>query len=65
VSHPEGASFGPYLSVEDIAENWDRIRDVSLPNELDGEAMVWGVQAYTARLKGLAAQLQTTGSTNV
>jgi len=67
VSHTEGegASFGPYPSVEDIAENWDRIRDVSLPNELDGEAMVWGVQAYTARLKDLAAQLQTTESTNV
>jgi NAD(P)-dependent dehydrogenase (short-subunit alcohol dehydrogenase family) len=65
VSHTEGASFGPHPSVEDIAENWDRIRDVSLPNELDGEAMVWGVQAYSARLKDLAAQLQTTESTNV
>lgn len=57
VSHTEGADFGPYPSVEDISGNWERIRDGSLPNELDGEAMVWGVQAYSARLKDLAAQL--------
>ena len=65
VSHTEGASFGPYPSVEDIVGNWDRTRDVSLPNELDGEAMVSGVKAYSARLKDLAAQLQTTEPTNV
>lgn len=58
ISHTEGASFGPHPTVEDIAGNWDRIRDGSLPNELDGEAMAWGVKAYSARLQDLAAQLQ-------
>jgi NAD(P)-dependent dehydrogenase (short-subunit alcohol dehydrogenase family) len=63
ISHTEGAMFGPHPTVEDIAGNWARIRDHSLPNELDGEAMAWGVQAYSARLKALAAELQTAGST--
>lgn len=57
VSRTEWADVGPCPSVEDIAANWEPIRDGSLPNELDGEAMVWGVQAYSARLKDLAAQL--------
>jgi len=59
ISHTEGATFGPHPTVEDVAENWDRIRDTSLPNELDGEAMAWGVRAYSARLKALAAELET------
>lgn len=33
--------------------------------ELDGEAMAWGVRAYSTRLKDLAAPLQTTEPTNV
>jgi hypothetical protein len=49
------------IRVEDVAANWDRIRDHSLPNELDGEAMAWGVKAYSTRLKALAAELQTAG----
>jgi NAD(P)-dependent dehydrogenase (short-subunit alcohol dehydrogenase family) len=64
ISHTEGAIFGPYPTVEDVAGNWDRIRDGSLPNELDGEAMAWGVKAYSARLQDLAAQLQTAESTS-
>ena len=43
ISHTEGATFGPNPTVEDIAANWDSIRDGSLPNELDGQAMAWGV----------------------
>ena len=39
ISHTEGATFGPHPTVEDVAANWDRIRDHSLPNELDREAM--------------------------
>jgi NAD(P)-dependent dehydrogenase (short-subunit alcohol dehydrogenase family) len=62
VSHTEGATFGPYPRVEDIANNWTDIRGATLPNELDGEAMAWGVKAYSARLQALAAQLQTSGS---
>jgi NAD(P)-dependent dehydrogenase (short-subunit alcohol dehydrogenase family) len=58
ISHTEGATFGVQPSVEDIAGNWDRIRGGSLPNELDGEAMAWGVRAYSGRLQALAAQLQ-------
>jgi hypothetical protein len=65
ISHTEGATFGPHPSVEDIAGNWELIRDGSLPNELDGEAMAWGVKAYSARLQGLAAQLRDAESTNV
>jgi NAD(P)-dependent dehydrogenase (short-subunit alcohol dehydrogenase family) len=65
ISHTEGATFGPHPTVEDIAKNWDQIQDLPLPNELDGEAMVWGVQAYSSRLKALAAQLQTAEPTNV
>jgi len=41
-------------TVEDIAGHWDRIRDGSLPNELDDEAMAWGVKAYSTRLRLLA-----------
>jgi hypothetical protein len=59
ITHTEGATFGPHPSVEDIAGNWDLIRDGSLPNELDGEAMAWGVKAYSARMQDLAAQLAT------
>jgi hypothetical protein len=62
ISHTEGATFGPHPKVEDIASNWADIRAGSLPNELDGEAMAWGVQAYSTRLQALAAQLQTSGS---
>ena len=58
ISHTEGATFGPHPTVEDVAANWDLIRDRSLPNELDGEAMAWGVNAYSSRLKALAAELQ-------
>jgi hypothetical protein len=65
ISRTEGATFGPHPSVEDIAGNWELIRDGSLPNELDGEAMAWGVKAYSARLQGLAAQLRDAESTNV
>ena len=46
MSHTEGATFGPNPTTEDVAANWDQIRDRSLPNELDGEAMAWGVQAF-------------------
>jgi NAD(P)-dependent dehydrogenase (short-subunit alcohol dehydrogenase family) len=60
ISHTEGTTFGPHPSVEDIADNWASIRDGAPPNELDGEAMAWGMQAYSARLQALAAQLQTT-----
>jgi len=59
ISHTEGATFGPHPTVEDVAANWDRIRDTSLPNELDGEAMAWGVKTYSTRLKALAAELET------
>jgi NAD(P)-dependent dehydrogenase (short-subunit alcohol dehydrogenase family) len=59
ISHTEGATFGPHPTAEDIASNWEQIRDSSLPNELDGEAMAWGVQAYSTRLKALAAELET------
>jgi len=51
--------------VEVIAGNWELVRDGSLPNELDGEAMAWGVKAYSTRLLELAAQLQDAESTNV
>jgi NAD(P)-dependent dehydrogenase (short-subunit alcohol dehydrogenase family) len=63
ISHTEGATFGPYPTVEDVASNWGEIRDTSLPNELDGEAMAWGVQAYSTRLKALAAELETAPAT--
>jgi hypothetical protein len=42
--------------------NWEVIRGGSPPNELDGEAMAWGVKAYSTRLKSLAAELLTAGS---
>lgn len=65
ISHTEGATFGPHPTVEDIAANWQEIRDGSVPNELDGEAMAWGVKAYSKRLQGLAAQLDSADSTSV
>jgi hypothetical protein len=54
ISHTEGATFGPHPKVEDIASNWADIRAGSLPNELNGEAMAWGVQAYSTRLRSMA-----------
>jgi NAD(P)-dependent dehydrogenase (short-subunit alcohol dehydrogenase family) len=63
ISHTEGVSF-PYPTLEDVVSNWDRIRDDSLPNELDGEAMAWGVKTNAARMNALAAQLQPAGSAN-
>jgi NAD(P)-dependent dehydrogenase (short-subunit alcohol dehydrogenase family) len=62
ISHTEGATFGPHPRVEDVAGNWDRIRGGSPANELDGEAMAWGVRAYARRLKTLAAELETAES---
>jgi NAD(P)-dependent dehydrogenase (short-subunit alcohol dehydrogenase family) len=63
ISHTEGVCF-PYPTVEDVVANWDSIRDGSLPNELDGEAMAWGVKTNAARMNALAAQLQTADSAN-
>jgi NAD(P)-dependent dehydrogenase (short-subunit alcohol dehydrogenase family) len=62
ISHTEGATFGPHPTAEDNVENWAAIRGGSIPNELDGEAMAWGVKAYSTRLQALAAQLLTAGS---
>ncbi|CDO88661.1 hypothetical protein AWC29_07630 [Mycobacterium triplex] len=64
IAHTGGATFGPHPTIEDVAGNWDRIRDRSLPNELDGEAMAWGVRAYSARLQALALELQMVPPTN-
>jgi NAD(P)-dependent dehydrogenase (short-subunit alcohol dehydrogenase family) len=63
ISHTEGVSF-PYPTVEDVVSNWDGIRDDSLPNELDGEAMAWGVKTNAARINAIAAQLEPAGSAN-
>jgi NAD(P)-dependent dehydrogenase (short-subunit alcohol dehydrogenase family) len=62
ISHTDGATFGPHPTVEDIADNWELVREGSLPNELDGEAMAWGVKAYSTRLQALAAELMSAGS---
>jgi NAD(P)-dependent dehydrogenase (short-subunit alcohol dehydrogenase family) len=64
IAHTEGATFGPHPSLEDIAGHWEQIRERALPNELDGEAMVWGVQAYSARLQALALELQPAAPTS-
>ena len=48
-------SFGPHPTVEDIAGKLGTDpRTAELPNELDGEAMAWGVKAYSTRLQDLA-----------
>jgi NAD(P)-dependent dehydrogenase (short-subunit alcohol dehydrogenase family) len=62
ISHTEGATFGPHPTVEDVSDGWDSIGGGSLPNELDGEAMAWGVRAYSSRLQALATALTQTAA---
>jgi hypothetical protein len=64
ISHTEGMAFGPHPTVEDVVAGMPDIRAGAPPNELDGEAMAWGVKAYSTRLGELAAQLQTADATN-
>jgi NAD(P)-dependent dehydrogenase (short-subunit alcohol dehydrogenase family) len=58
ISHTEGATFGPHPTVDDVVGGWDAIRGGTVPNELDGEALAWGVRAYTPRLAVLAEELK-------
>jgi NAD(P)-dependent dehydrogenase (short-subunit alcohol dehydrogenase family) len=60
ITHTEGATVGPYPTLDDVVAHWGHIRGTgSLPNELDGEALVWGSRAFGPKLEPLAAQLRT------
>ncbi len=66
VTHTDGATVGPNPSVDDVVEHWEQIRGVgSLPNELDGEALVWGSRAFGPKLEPLAAQLRSAAAKNI
>ena len=51
ISHSDGTLLGLEPTVEDVAANFDEIRGAgTVPNEVDGEALVWGLQSFAPRL---------------
>jgi len=53
ISHTDGAVLGLEPTVEDVVTRFDEIRGAgTVPNEVDGEALVWGLQSFAPRLSG-------------
>ncbi len=51
ISHSDGVLLGLEPTVEDVVANFDEIRGAgTVPNEVDGEALVWGLQSFAPRL---------------
>ena len=51
ISHSDGALLGLEPAVEDVVAHFDEIRGAgTIPNEVDGEALVWGLQSFAPRL---------------
>ena len=56
LSHTEGTLLGVEPTVDDVVAHFSEIRgEGTVANELDGEALVWGLQAFAPRLKPLVA----------
>ena len=54
ISHSDGTLLGLEPSVEDVVTNFDEIRGAgTVHNEVDGEALVWGLQSFAPRLQPL------------
>lgn len=53
ISHTDGVGLGAQPTVEDVVANFAEIRGAgAVPNEVDGEALIWGLQSFAARLSG-------------
>ena len=51
ISHSDGVLLGLEPTVEDVVAHFDEIRGAgTVPNEVDGEALVWGLQSFAPRL---------------
>jgi NAD(P)-dependent dehydrogenase (short-subunit alcohol dehydrogenase family) len=56
LSHSEGTLLGVEPTVDDVVAHFSEIRgEASVTNELDGEALVWGLRSFAPRLKPLVA----------
>jgi hypothetical protein len=56
LSHTEGTLLGVEPTVDDVVARFGAIRgNGTVTNELDGEALVWGLQSFAPRLKPLVA----------
>jgi hypothetical protein len=56
LSHTEGTLLGVVPTVDDVVAHFGEIRGKgTVTNELDGEALVWGLQSFAPRLKPLVA----------
>jgi hypothetical protein len=54
LSHTEGTLLGVEPTVDDVVAHFGDIRGKgTVTNELDGEALVWGLQSFAPRLKPL------------
>jgi NAD(P)-dependent dehydrogenase (short-subunit alcohol dehydrogenase family) len=54
--HTEGTLLGVEPTVDDVVAHFGEIRgEGTVTNELDGEALVWGLQSFAPRLKPLLA----------
>ncbi len=53
ISHTDGVVLGTEPTVEDVVSRFDEIRGAAtVPNEVDGEALVWGLESFAPRLSG-------------
>jgi len=56
LSHTEGTLLGLEPTVDDVVAHFGEIRgEGAVPNELDGEALVWGLRSFAPRLNPLLA----------
>ena len=56
LSHTQGTLLSIEPTVDDVVAHFGEIRgEGSATNELDGEALVWGLQSFAPRLKPLLA----------
>jgi NAD(P)-dependent dehydrogenase (short-subunit alcohol dehydrogenase family) len=54
LSHTDGALLGIQPTVDDVVAHFGEIRgDGTITNELDGEALVWGLRSFAPRLQPL------------
>jgi NAD(P)-dependent dehydrogenase (short-subunit alcohol dehydrogenase family) len=53
ISHTDGVVLGTEPTVEDVVTQFSEIRGAgTVSNEVDGEALVWGLQSFAPRLSG-------------
>ena len=51
ISHSDGVLLGLEPTIEDVVAHFDEIRGAgTVSNEVDGEALVWGLQSFAPRL---------------